>query len=202
MKNLIVSILLSAGLALSQAPTVSPSPTAPSAAMTAPVPAPVTVYPSYMVSMGGGYTRNNGTPNIAEGWVSGAYGLGSGNYIITTVDMFANSSSVRAGYAKIFASSGNFMMGARVDAGASTVTPVIGSFTGGGFILYDLNGISKKMAGLKFVVELRITGATSVGSSTTQSTNAAGQVITTTSNSVVNAGLVTPGIYFGFAKTF
>ncbi len=136
MKLLIVSILLSAGLSSGQTP----------------------VYPDYFVSAGGGYTRN--VPGITEGWVSAAIGLGGGNYSITTIDMTALTSTIRTGYGKVMSQKGNWSLLGRMDAGLSTVSPVVGSFSGGGIMLYNLKGISSRLDGWHAVFEVRITGGT------------------------------------------
>jgi hypothetical protein len=168
MKALIVGILVWGGLALGQ--TTAPVTSAPAA-----------VYPSYYLSSGGGYTRN-AMPNAAEGWVSAAVGLGGGNYSITTIDMTALTSTIRTGYAKVFSQSGNFTLMGRIDAGISTVTPVIGSFAGGAIILYNLKAFSPKLADVYVVGELRVTGATNT--------------------TPAIPGQVTPGFYFGIGRSF
>jgi len=140
-----------------------------------------TTYPSYFVASGGGYTRN-ATPQAAEGWVSAALGLGSGNYSITTIDMTSTTSTIRTGFAKVFSQSGNFTLLGRIDAGVSTVTPVIGSFSGGALLLYNMKGFSPKLANLFLLGEVRISG------------------VTATTAAIPNA--VTPGFYFGFGKSF
>jgi hypothetical protein len=145
------------------------------------VPTAPAVYPSYFIATGGGYTRN-ATPNAAEGWVSAALGLGAGNYSVTTVDMTSTSNTIRTGFAKVFSQSGNFILLGRVDAGVSTVTPVIGSFSGGALLLYNLKGISPRLADLFVLGEVRISG------------------VTATTPAIPNA--VTPGFYFGFGKSF
>jgi len=142
---------------------------------------PTTVYPAYFVSAGGGYTRN-ATPQAAEGWVSAALGMGGGHYSITTIDMTSTTSTIRTGFAKVFGQSGNFSLLGRVDAGISNVAPVIGSFSGGALLLYNMKGISAKLANLFLLGEVRISGVTS------------------TTAAVPNA--VTPGFYFGFGKSF
>jgi hypothetical protein len=146
-----------------------------------PTPTVSTTYPGYFVAAGGGYTRN-ATPQAAEGWVSAALGMGAGNYSITTIDMTAATSTIRTGFAKVFSQSGNFTLLGRVDAGVSTVAPVIGSFSGGALVLYNMKGFNPKLANLFLLAEVRISGVTS------------------TTAAVPNA--VTPGFYFGFGKSF
>lgn len=140
-------------------------------------------YPNYFVSMGGGYTRN-AEPNAAEGWLSGAIQIGSDSpyYSITTIDMNATTSSVRTGFAKVFAQSGATTLMGRVDAGISTITPVVGSFTGGAILLYDLGRKWPKFQGNFLLGEVRISG------------------VTAATSKVPNQ--VVPGFYFGFGKTF
>jgi hypothetical protein len=144
---------------------------------------PAAVYPSYFVSTGGGYTRN-ATPNAAEGWVSAAIQVGTNSpyYSITTVDMTSTTSSIRTGIGKIFSQSGNLTLLGRMDAGLSTVTPVIGNFSGGAILLYNMKGFSPKLANTFLLGEVRISAATS------------------TTTSVPNQ--VTPGFYFGIGKSF
>ena len=142
-----------------------------------------TKYPNYFVSMGGGYTRN-AEPNAAEGWLSGAIQIGTNSpyYSITTIDMNATTSSVRTGFAKVFAQSGATTLMGRVDAGISTITPVIGSFTGGAILLYDLGRKWPKLQGNFLLGEVRISGVTAVTAKVP--------------NQVV------PGFYFGVGKSF
>ena len=141
------------------------------------------VYPNYFVSTGGGYTRN-ATPNAAEGWVSAAIQIGTNSpyYSITTVDMTSATSSIRSGFAKVFSQSGNFTLLGRMDAGISTATPVIGNFSGGAILLYNLKGVSPRFANVFLLGEIRISAATS----------------TTTAG----PNQVTPGFYFGLGKSF
>jgi hypothetical protein len=154
-------------------------------AVTTPVvaPAPVVTYPSYFVAAGGGYTRN-ATPNAAEGWLSAAVQVGTNSpyYSITTVDMTSQTSSIRTGFARIFSQSGNLTLMGRVDAGISTVTPVIGNFSGGAILLYNMKGFNAKLNNIFLVGEVRITGATST--------------------TLATPNQVTPGFYFGLGKTF
>lgn len=140
-------------------------------------------YPNYFVSTGGGYTRN-ATPNAAEGWVSAAVQIGTNSpyYSITTVDMTSATSSIRTGFAKVFSQSGNLTLLGRMDAGVSTVSPVIGNFSGGAILLYNLKGISPRFTNTFLLGEIRISAATS--------TTAAAP------------NQVTPGFYFGIGKSF
>jgi len=141
------------------------------------------VYPSYFVSTGGGYTRN-ATPNAAEGWVSAAVQVGTNSpyYSITTVDLTSTNSSIRTGLAKIFSQSGNLTLLGRMDAGISTITPVIGNFSGGALLLYNMKGLSPRLSNVFLLGEIRISAATS------------------TTASAPNQ--VTPGFYFGIGKSF
>jgi hypothetical protein len=142
---------------------------------------PSTPYPPYFVAAGGGYNRN-AVPQAAEGWVAAAIGLGGGNYSITTIDMTAATSTIRTGFARVLAKSGNFSLLARIDAGIATVTPVIGSFSGGAIVLYDFGGASAKLKGLFVLGEVRVSGTTTV--------------------TTANPNQVTPGFYFGLGKSF
>jgi hypothetical protein len=141
------------------------------------------VYPQYFVSTGGGIARN-ATPAVAEGWVSAAMQIGTNSpyYSITTVDMTSASSTIRTGLAKIFSQSGNVTLMGRLDAGVSTISPIIGNFSGGAILLYNMRGFSKKLSGIFLLGEIRITGATA-------STAAAPNQVNT-------------GFYFGVGKSF
>lgn len=188
-----VSLVLAIGIcafALSAQTTSSPAastPAVPVAATIAAAVAPTTnaapapVYPSYFISAGGGYTRN-ATPNAAEGTVSAAIGLGGGNYSITTIDMYSAYSSVRTGFGKIMAQSGNMTLLARIDAGISTGTPVIGNFSGGAILMYNLAGIKPTLKNTYVYGEVRLTGATAA--------------------TPTAPAQVTPGFYFGVGRAF
>lgn len=141
------------------------------------------VYPNYFVSTGGGYTRN-AMPNAAEGWVSAAVQIGTNSpyYSITTVDMTSATSSIRTGVAKIFSQSGNLTLMGRMDAGVSTVSPVIGNFSGGAIVLYNMKGFSPRFSNVFLLGEVRISAATATTASTPNQ--------------------VTPGFYFGVGKSF
>ena len=141
---------------------------------------PTPTYPQYFVAFGGGYTRN-AVPST-EGTISAAIGLGGGNYSITTVDLFAKYSSVRTGFGKMIAQSGNLALLARVDAGISTGTPFIGNFSGGAIVMYNLGGFKPKFSGTYIYGEVRLTGDSS-----------------TTVNSPAQ---VTPGLFFGVGRAF
>jgi hypothetical protein len=135
-------------------------------------------YPDYLVFTGAGYTRS--TPAVPEAWVSGLVGLGAGIYSKTTVDMTAaGSNTMRTGLCKVFRQTGNWAIGSCVDAGVQTTAPVIGSFAGGGFGDYDLGGLWKPLAGVRLLVELRITGEPA--SPTSQ---------------------IVPGLFIGIGKSF
>jgi hypothetical protein len=141
------------------------------------------VYPNYFVSAGGGYTRN-ASPGAAEGWVSAAMQIGTNSpyFSITTVDMNGATSSIRTGIAKMFSQSGNITLLGRLDAGVSTISPVIGNFSGGAILLYNLKGVSPRLDGIHLLGEVRISGATAVTAT------------------VPNQ--VTPGFYFGIGRSF
>ena len=141
---------------------------------------PAPVYPSYFISAGGGYTRGAALP--AEGFISAAVGLGGGNYSVTTVDNYSTGSSVRTGFAKIMSQSGNFTLLARVDAGIQTTAPVIGNFSGGAIVMYQLSGLSSKLANTYAFVEARITGASS--------------------STALQPSQVFPGFFVGLGKSF
>lgn len=185
------------------APSVMPVVAAPAVPA---LPATPSNYPDFVVAMGGGYTRNNGMPNVAEGWVSGEVGLGGGNFNMTTVDMTSNTNTLRTGFGKIFAVSGNLFIGGRVDAGIQTPAPVLGSFAGGIFAMYDLGGWHKRFAGMVLVGEFRVigtTGSTTLTTTTTTTTAPTGVVTSvTTTSGMPSAGPVTVGFYFGLGKTF
>lgn len=139
------------------------------------------VCPNFMVGAGGGYSRN-AKPNAAEGWIEGSFGLGGCNFSVTTVDMTSSTNTIRTGFMKLFAHSGNWWIGGRIDAGVSTVSPVIGSFAGGFVVLYDLKKVSKNLAGMFLSGEVRIIGVTS--------------------STAAQPNQVAPGFYLGLLKSF
>lgn len=196
-----LSLLFCSVLSFAQAPAVQLAPVVP---VVVPAPAPVTNCPNYMIGMGGGYIRNSGLPNSAEGWISGAVGLGGCNYLNTSIDL-TSVNTIRFGYSKIFAVSGNLSAGGRIDSGIQATTPVIGSFSGGGFVQLDLQKFSKKLAGTRFTAELRVIGATGVASqaTTTTSVSTSGQITTTTTSTGLPgaSSQVNLGLYFGLVKT-
>jgi hypothetical protein len=107
MKTTTLLLLLSAGFALAQSPAVPPPTTITTTTVTTSTGS--TTYPGYGVFTGGGYIRNSGLPNTGEGWISGEFGLGGGNYLETTLDL-TSINTIRFGYAKIF-SLGNVSIG-------------------------------------------------------------------------------------------
>ena len=115
-------------------------------------------YPSYFVGAGASYNRYaTGTPTAA-GWTTAAVHLGSGVYSITTIDQTSTAASLRTGIAKIIAQTGNFTLMLHADGGVTTGTTAtaasssvaLGSFSGGGLIMYDLGGLSAKLKGRGF----------------------------------------------------
>jgi hypothetical protein len=204
MKTTTLLLLLSAGLALAQAPAVPPAPVTTTTTTTVTTSTGSTTYPGYGVFTGGGYVRNSGLPNTGEGWISGEFGLGGGNYLVTTLDL-TSVNTIRFGYERILNVTGNTTLGARVDSGIQAVTPVIGSFSGGGFLRYDLKGVSQRLAGIKIHLEARVIGATGVAAQTITTTTSTGGQTTTTTVSTGTPGAtsqVNVGFYLGIGKTF
>jgi hypothetical protein len=125
--------------------------------------------PQYLIGFGASYNKYAATPTAA-GWVTAAVATSqdSGIYSITTIDMTQTSSSLRTGIAKLLLQNGNWTLMAHADGGittgtlAGTVSAVtLGSFSGGGLVLYDLGGVWKKAAGVKAIGVLRVLAITS-----------------------------------------
>lgn len=110
--------------------------------------------PQYFISAGGLYNQ------YALGGPTGSLFLsasvkiaGSSNYSISTLDFTRNSSSIRTGLAHILIRRGNFILMTHADGGvavvakpstSTTTTNALGSFSGGGILLYDMGGLSKR----------------------------------------------------------
>jgi hypothetical protein len=134
--------------------------------------------PNYWAAVGGGYTQGG----YSEGIISFGANIAGSYYSKTTFDVFKTYTSVRTGFCKAMAQSGNWTLLACVDAGISTGTPVIGNFTGGATAAYNLGNKYKSLAGTFVAVEFRVTGATT---STTVAPNQ-----------------VTPGVFLAVGKSF
>lgn len=121
---------------------------------------------TYFVGVGSSYNRY-ATPPAASGWLSVGAKLSPGLYSITTLDMTSTSSSLRTGLAKLVKQSGNFSLFIHADGGfvSGSVTggtgATLGSFSGGGMIMYDLSGVSKKLQHTYAVGVVRILSITS-----------------------------------------
>ena len=134
--------------------------------------------PNYWGAVGGGYTQHG----YAEGVVSFGVNIGGNYYSKTTFDVFKLYTSVRTGFCKAMAQSGNSTLLACVDAGISTGTPVIGNFTGGATYVYNIGNKYKSLAGTFVAAEFRVTGSTA--------------------STIAAPNQVTPGIFLVFGKSF
>jgi hypothetical protein len=118
------------------------------------------IQPQYWV--GGGATYNRAAaPPTGAGWLSFGAHVADRTYSFSTLDMTATTSSIRTGVARILTQSGSFTLMALGDAGVTTIAGVaLGSFSGGGLVLYDLGSVSKKLAGVQAVAVVRVVGVT------------------------------------------
>lgn len=133
--------------------------------------------PQYFAVVGGGLspTANiKGAANAGEGFVSMAARLGNSQYYsISTIDITTAQNSARTGLARVMAQSGKMSLLARIDAGISTASPTISSFSAGAIVTYQFR------PSWYFVGELRMTA------------NPSGP-----------AGTVQLGTYWGLARSF
>lgn len=120
----------------SVAPATSQSP----AAVVAPVaPATGTFVPQYYVGTGISYDYYGKTGFAA----TSSFGILTSSsvplYSFTTLELTSQTATVRTGAAYLFKQAGNFNLVALGDAGLATGSgPTLGSFSGGGFLLYDV----------------------------------------------------------------
>lgn len=162
MKLIIASIIFAASLC---AQTEAPVPT-------------IKDLPQYFAVAGFGLspTANiKGAAKAGEGFVSMAVRLGAGSsfYSISTIDITTAQNSARTGLARLMAQSGKMSLLARIDAGVSTASPTISSFSAGAIVTYRLK------PSWYFVGELRMTA-----------------------NPSGSAGTVSLGTYVGLGKSF
>jgi hypothetical protein len=121
-------------------------------------PAAIAGLPAYFVSAGYGLSPS---PSIAtatqnqEAWASAAIQIGANSpyYSVTTMDITPSSYAIRMGFARVMAQSGPVTLLARIDAGISTGTPTISSFSAGGIVTYKL----PKFSNVYGLFELRLT---------------------------------------------
>jgi hypothetical protein len=105
-----------------------------------------TIYqPQFWVGAGLAYNYY-AAPSAAAGWISLAVRIADRTYSFSTMDMTRVQASLRTGVSRILTQSGNFTVVALGDAGLTTINGVaLGSFSGGGMLLYDLGGVSPKL---------------------------------------------------------
>ena len=118
----VVGMLVAAGCAVAQSP------------------ASVTYAPDYFVGGGAEYNRYNSAAPAIAGWTTFAVQVGQSKvYSWSTIELASSTSTARTGAGYLFAQTGNFSLVALGDAGLA-ISPVatLGSFSGGGAILYDI----------------------------------------------------------------
>ncbi len=117
--------------------------------------------PQYFLALGGSY-NHYATPPQAAGFVSLSVRIAAGTYSISTIDLTQTTSSVRTGLARILTQSGNFTLLAHADGGLTTGTigasslVTLGSFSGGGMLLYDLKRVSPRLEHIYLVGVMRL----------------------------------------------
>lgn len=130
--------------------------------------------PKYFVGAGMGF--NNYDKPQSTGFMTFAVNVAPGQYTTTTMELTGKTSSVRAGYERVLAKSGNVTLLAKGDAGVTTSAGNVGgSYSGGGTLLYDCSKWTKTP------------GTYFIGS------------VSATKSSLEN---VKPTFYFGFGKSF
>jgi hypothetical protein len=142
--------------------------------------------PTYFIGAGAAYSKYAQPTPMSSGWATVAVqtSASSGIYSITTIDMTSTTSSLRTGVAKLLMKSGNFTLMAHADGGITTGSALagsavtVGSFSGGGLLIYDMGGLVKawKGQGINAVAVVRVLAIT--------------------------AASVQPVFEFGFGKTF
>jgi len=101
---------------------------------------PVKYAPSYFVGSGVEYNRYNTAGPAVAGWTTFAIQVGQSKvYSWSTIELTSAASTARTGAAYLFAQVGNWSVVALGDAGlAVSPATILGSFSGGGGIFYDL----------------------------------------------------------------
>jgi hypothetical protein len=114
----------------------------------APIPTPITVYPSYWGAAGVGYGANE-SPRVS-GLVSFGYKLNANSYSYTTQQIIPSKglilTSVRSGIAPIVFTFGRIVILGLGDVGGATSNTggLLGAFSGGGIVTLNINK-SKKL---------------------------------------------------------
>ena len=117
--------------------------------------------PPYWLGAGTSYNYYS-TPSVAAGWVSFAAKVADRTYSFSTIDMTQTQASIRTGVARVLAQSGSVSLMALGDAGLTTVSGVaLGSFSGGGILLYDLGTFSKRLNHVYATGALRVISVSS-----------------------------------------
>lgn len=135
-------------------------------AQVVPLPNAVPYQPDYWIGLGGSYSKYSAPPTAA-GWVTAAVRVSDKTYSITTIDMMSNSSSLRTGVSRVLKQTGNWTVSLHADGGITRPIGVdngvvaVGSFSGGGLLMYDLVGVSKKLEHVYIVGVVRIVSVTS-----------------------------------------
>jgi hypothetical protein len=114
--------------------------------------------PQYWLGAGSSYNYYAAPPAHA-GWISFAAKVADRTYSFSTIDMTQTQAAIRTGVARILSQSGNVSLLALGDAGLTTVNGVaLGSFSGGGILLYDLGAFSQRLQHVYATGALRVIG--------------------------------------------
>jgi len=144
MKRLIVLFALALSPAFSQVPE-----------------APAPFQPQYWIGAGTSYNYY-ATPSVAAGWISFGARVADRTYSFSTLDMTQTQASIRTGVSRILAQSGPVSLLMLGDAGITTLSGVaLGSFSGGGMLLYDLGAFSKRLKHVYATGVMRVIGVSS-----------------------------------------
>ena len=122
----------------------------------------VTYVPSYFVGGGVEYNRYNTAAPAIAGWTTFAVEVGQSKvYSWSTIELTSATSTARTGAGYLFAQTGNWSLLALGDAGLA-ISPVttLGSFSGGGAIVYDI-GQRLNKGHFYLVALMRVTAVTS-----------------------------------------
>ena len=130
-----------------------------------PNPVNATYLPPMFAAAGASY-NGYATPKEAAGWLSVAIQLGTGSrmYTITTIDITPKTSSLRQGAAYMVYQGGGFYLFTHIDGGATSANTVVGSFSGGMMVMYDLGYLIKPLNHIFVIGVVRI--VTTAGSAT------------------------------------
>lgn len=112
--------------------------------------------PQFFVAAGGSYSHYTAPP-VAAGWMTFGIKVADKTYSFSTIDMTPTVATARTGVSRVLVQSGNVTLMALGDAGMATLGGVtLGSFSGGGLLIYDLAGVNKRLAHIHVVALVRV----------------------------------------------